>query len=160
MIQQIGSVQQSTQTFSQKINQSTDEDFFKVLTSSIDKLQTYEVDESIYYDVKNKYDIRSATFEEVKEMAKELYEAGAITFLDVSILTFDYGRATQYIKQAVNGQTSPNFTMYETNEDSFGRRDWIAEFEARAAKDRQYGNLIGNANKTKISSILQLLERE
>lgn len=93
-------------------------------------------------------------------MANELYEAGALTFLDVSILTFDYDRATQSIKQAVNGQTSPNFTMYETNEDAFGRRDWIAEFEARAAKDRQYGNFIGNANKTKIVRVLQLVERD
>ena len=160
MIQQIGSVQQNTQAFSKKAAQSANEDFSKLLTPSIEKLETNEVDESFFSDLKNKYDIRSATFEEVKEMANELYEAGAITFLDVSILTFDYGRAAQSIKQAVNGQTSPNFTMYETNEDAFGRRDWIAEFEARAAKDRQYGNLIGNANRNKIISVLQLLERE
>ena len=64
------------------------------------------------------------------------------------------------LARPLNGQTSPNFTMYETNEDAFGRRDWIAEFEARAAKDRQYGNLIGNAQKNKIVRVLQLLERE
>ncbi len=158
MIQQIGSVQQNTQAFSKKTIQSANEDFSKLLTPSVEKIETNEVDEAFFSDLKNKYNIRSATFEEVKEIANELYEAGAITFFDVSILTFDYGRATQYIKQAVNRQISSNFTMYETNEDAFGRRDWIAEFEARAAKDRQYGNLIGNANKTKIISVLQLLE--
>lgn len=160
IIQQVGGIQQSTQAFSKKMNQATEDNFSKVLTPSTDKLETNEVDESIYDDIANKYDVRNMTFEEVKEMANELYEAGALTFLDVSILTFDYGRATQYIKQAVNGQTSPNFTMYETNEDAFGRRDWIAEFEARATKDRQYGNLIGNAQKNKIVRVLQLLERE
>ncbi len=70
-----------------------------------------------------------------------------------------YTRVTHYIKQAASGLAAPNFSMYETSADATGRRDWIAEFEARAAKDRQYGNFIGNANKTKIISILHLLER-
>lgn len=159
MIQHIGSVQQNMQAFSKKTIQPTDEDFSKVLTPSIEKLETNEVDESIYSDLANKYDVRNATFEELKQMAQELYGAGAITGKDVATLTFDYNRATQYIQQAA-GLVSSNFSMYETNEDIAGRRDWIAEFEARAAKDRQYGNFIGNANKTKIISILQLLERE
>lgn len=106
------------------------------------------------------YDVRNMTFEQLKEVAQKLYEAGAITVKEVMTMTFDYGRATQSIKQAANRKTAPNFTMYETSADTSGRRDWIAEFEARAAKDRQYGNFIGNANKTKIISILQLLERE
>lgn len=117
------------------------------------------MDESIYSDLKYKYDIRSATFEEVKVIAQELYGAGAITGKEVATLTFDYERATQYIKQAASGITSSNFTMYETNADTSGRRDWIAEFGARAAKDRQYGNFIGNENKSKIINILKLLER-
>lgn len=160
MIQQIGSVQQSTQAFSKKINQATEDNFSKALTSSTDKLETNEVDEAIYNDIANKYDVGNITFEELKEVAQELYEAGAITLKEVATMTFDYNRATQSIKQAVNGITAPDFTMYETSADTSGRRDWIAEFEARAAKDRQYGNFIGNANKTKIISVLQLLERE
>ncbi len=160
MIQQIGSVQQSTQAFSKKINQATEDNFSKALTSSTDKLETNEVDEAIYDDIANKYDVRNMTFEQLKEVAQELYEAGAITVKEVMTMTFDYGRATQYIKQAANGFAAPNFTMYETSADASGRRDWIAEFEARAAKDRQYGNFIGNANKNKIISVLQLLERD
>lgn len=160
MIQQVGGAEQSTQVFSKKINQATEDNFSKVLTSSTDKLETSEVDESIYDDIANKYDIRNMTFEELKEVAQELYEAGAITVKEVMTMTFDYGRATQSIKQAANGLAAPNFSMYETSADASGRRDWIAEFEARAAKDRQYGNLIGNANNTKIMNILQLLERE
>lgn len=160
MIQQIGGVGQSTQAFSKKINSATEEDFSKVFTSSTDKLETNVVDESIYDELANQYDVRNMTFEHLKEVAQELYEAGAITGKEVVTMTFDYNRATQYIKQAANGFAAPNFTMYETSADASGRRDWIAEFEARAAKDRQYGNFIGNANKTKIISILQLLERE
>ena len=160
LIQQIGSAGQSTQAFGKKMNPATEEDFSKVLTSSTDKLETNEVDESVYDDIANKYDVRNMTFEQLKEVAQKLYEAGAITVKEVMTMTFDYGRATQSIKQAANRKTAPNFTMYETSADTSGRRDWIAEFEARAAKDRQYGNFIGNANKTKIISILQLLERE
>lgn len=160
MIQQIGGVGQSTQAFSKKINSATEEDFSKVFTSSTDKLETNVVDESIYDEIANQYDVRNMTFEELKEVAQELYEAGAITGKEVVTMTFDYNRATQYIKQVANGFAAPNFTMYETSVDASGRRDWIAEFEARAAKDRQYGNFIGNANKTKIISILHLLERE
>ena len=93
-------------------------------------------------------------------MGHKLYEAGAISDKDVMLLTFDYGRASDYVKQAVKGMAALNFTMYETNADELGRRDWIAEFEARAAKDRQYGNFIANANKTKLISVLQLIERD
>ena len=160
MIQQVGGAGQSTQAFSKKINSATEEDFSKVFASSTDKLETNEVDESIYDDIANNYDVRNMTFEQLKEVAQELYEAGAITGKEVVTMTFDYNRATQYIKQAANGITAPNFTMYETSVDTSGRRDWIAEFEARAAKDRQYGNLIGNAQKNKIIRVLQLLERE
>ena len=160
MIQQVGGAGQSTQVFSKKMNPAIEEDFSKVFTSSTDKLETNEVDESIYDEIANQYDVRNMTFEELTEVAQELYEAGAITGKEVVTMTFDYNRATHYIKQAANGLAAPNFSMYETSADASGRRDWIAEFEARAAKDRQYGNLIGNANKTKIMSILQLLERE
>lgn len=160
MIQQIGGVGQSTQAFSKKINSATEEDFSKVFTSSTDNLETNVVDESIYDEIANQYDVRNMTFEQLKEVAQELYEAGAITGKEVVTMTFDYNRATHYIKQAANGLAAPDFSMYETSADASGRRDWIAEFEARAAKDRQYGNFIGNANKTKIISILQLLERE
>ena len=160
MIQQINSIQQSTQAFSKKINQSTNKDFSQVLTSSIVKQESNKVDESFYSDLANKYDVRNMNFEELKEITQELYGAGAITLKEVAVLTFDYERATQSIKQAANGKVASDFTMYETNADAFGRRDWIAEFEARAGKDRKYGNTIGNANKTKIISLIQLLERE
>ena len=141
LIQKMGSIQQNTQSFIKKQTQPIDEGFQKVLTQNIEKLEANEVDASIYSDLANTYNIRSATFEEVKEIAQQLYGAGVMTLKDVVTLTFDYDRATDYIKQAAGGMASSHFTMYQTNEDAFGRRDWIAEFEARAAKDRQYGNL-------------------
>lgn len=82
-----------------------------------------------------------------------------MTVKQLMMLTFDYDRVTQSIKMASNGQASPNFTMYETAANADGKRNWIAEFTARAAKNRQYGNLVGYANKSEIISILQLLEK-
>ena len=48
-----------------------------LLTPSIEKIETNEVDEAIYSDLATKYDIRNATFEEFSEIANALYEAGA-----------------------------------------------------------------------------------
>lgn len=156
LIQQIGSNQQAIHAATKQPQQATTTSFEQVLTTKIEQAQ---LDETIYSELANDYDIRNATFDEVKKIANKLYDAGAIKVTDLMILTFDYGRATQDIKAAANGQASPNFSMYETAADAAGKRDWLAEFEARAAKDRQYGNLIGHANKTKIIQILQLLER-
>ena len=156
LIQQISSNQQTLYATTKQPQQASTASFEQVLTTKIEQAQ---FDETIYSELANDYDIRNATFDEVKEIAHKLYEAGAIKVKDLMTLTFDYGRATQDIKAAANGLASPNFSMYETIADAAGKRDWLAEFEARAAKDWQYGNLIGHANKTKIIQILQLIER-
>lgn len=140
-----------------KASTQTTTSFAQVLNSkSVEKTKA-DPDEVIYDELASKYDIRNATFEEVKEIGHALYEAGAMTLKQLMMLTFDYDRATEYIKIAASGKALPNFTMYETAADKEGKRDWIAEFAARAAKDRQYGNLIGSAAKQEILSILQLL---
>ena len=114
---------------------------------------------NIWEELAQTYNMRNATFDEVKEVAAKLYKAGEITFKEVVTLTFDYEKATNYIKQHAPVYVSANFTMYETEVDKSGRRDWIAEFGARAAKDRQYGNLVGYAAKTRILHILQQFEK-
>lgn len=156
LIQQIGSNQQAQYAATKQAPQATATSFEQVLTTKIEQAQ---LDETIYNELANDYDIRNATFDEVKEIGQKLYDAGAIKVKDLMTLTFDYGRATQYIKAAANGQASANFSMYETAADAFGKRDWLAEFEARAAKDWQYGHFIGHANKTNIIQLLQLMER-
>ena len=155
-IQSLGSVAISTAS---KINMHTPYNFEQVLLANMSEVKKAESDEAIFDELADKYDIRNATFEDVKEIGHAVYEAGVMTIKQLMILTFDYDRATQYIKMTTNGQASPNFTMYETASTADGKRDWIAEFTARATKDRQYGNLVGYANKNEIISILQLLEK-
>ena len=158
MIQQLTSTQSSQPYIQHKRETTTD--FSALLTSTAESADITAVDETIYEELAQQYDVRNMTFEQLTEVGHMLYEAGAISAKDVMLLTFDYGRASDYAKLAAKGMAAPNFTMYETNADELGRRDWIAEFEARAAKDRQYGNFIANANKTKLISILQLIERD
>lgn len=114
---------------------------------------------NILEDIKSKYDVRKATFDEIKEISLALYEAGEISGIEHAILTFDFERATNYLKQNAPVSIPSSFDMYETLSNSSGERDWIAEFEARAEKDFKYGNLIGFSTKKKIVNILQLLEK-
>ncbi|HHY74688.1 MAG TPA: hypothetical protein GX497_15965 [Bacillus bacterium] len=113
---------------------------------------------NIYENLSNKYDVRKATFEEIKEISHSLYEAGEISLKEVAILTFDYERATNDIKNQV-GSVSPNFSLYETEANKNGQRDWIAEYEARAAKFFQSGDLVGYQNSTKILNILREIQK-
>ena len=155
-IQALGSMAISTAS---KINMQTPHNFEQVLVANMSEVKKGNSDGAIFEELASKYDIRNATFEEIKEIGHALYEAGEMTVKQLMMLTFDYDRATQSIKMASNGQAPPNFTMYETAANADGKRDWIAEFTAHAAKDRQYGNLIGSATKQEILSILQSLER-
>lgn len=113
---------------------------------------------TIYGELSSQYDVRNATFEEIVELSKALYEVGEISLAEHATLTFDYGRATNYLQQNAPGVPS-SFNMYETSADHNGRRDWIAEFEARASKSFQFGNLIGYQSNTKIVELLEGLSR-
>lgn len=158
MIQQVSRILAQTEASYQQTNVATEQQFANVLAEKTKTLDVTDVEASVE-DIASRYDVRSMTFEQLNDMAHELYEAGAITGKEVSTLTFDYGRATNSIKQAANGNVAPSFTMYETAADDAGRIDWIAEFVARAAKDQKYGNLIGQSNKMNIVQLLQLLQR-
>lgn len=113
---------------------------------------------TIYKEISSKYDVRNATFEEIVELSKALYEVGEISLAEHATLTFDYDRATDNLKRHAPGVPS-NFNMYETSADHNGRRDWIAEFEARASKSFQFGHLIGYQSNTKIVELLERLSR-
>lgn len=153
MIQAVG-VSTSVQSFTQKAKQDG-VDFSSIVASIV---ETEERTQTSVDDIASEYDVRNMTFEQLTEVANKLYEAGEIQVKDLMLMTFDFGRATEYVKAIGHPQTSANFTMYETAEQN-GQRDWIAEFQARAAKNRKYGNLIGDANNSKIVAILQRLER-
>lgn len=121
---------------------------------------TIQKDSFVFYkELSNKYDVRNATFEEIVEISNALYEVGEITFKEHLVLIFDYDRATNNIKRYAPGYIPVDFDMYETSANSNGRRDWIAEFGARAAKDFKFGNLVGYQSNKKVLDIFEKLLR-
>ncbi|WP_153732475.1 hypothetical protein [Sporosarcina obsidiansis] len=67
---------------------------------------------SVYEELSNKYNVRNATFGEMTEIAKELYQSGEISFGELAVLTFDRDRATNYLMHAAGRSVSPDFSMY------------------------------------------------
>lgn len=43
-----------------------------------------------------------------------------------------------FLKLQMGNKAAPDFSMYETNSDSTGRRDWVSEWEARLSKGMKY----------------------
>ncbi len=72
---------------------------------------------SIWRNMAEEYDIRSINPEETAELSSELHNAGAISNLDYVLLVME--------------PISEGANSYHTQADSNGRRDLIAEFEAR-----------------------------
>ncbi|MBE1554694.1 hypothetical protein [Sporosarcina limicola] len=162
----IGSIvsHQSVSFYSKKTNvqsESTNKSVF-IVDETVENVQnssSIKKDSSnLYKELSSRYDIRNATFEEVLEISSALYEAGEITSTEHGLMIFDYERATNYLKRNAPGVSS-SFNMYETPADSNGRRDWIAEFGARASKSLKYGNLIGHQSNQKVLDIFEKLLR-
>ena len=114
---------------------------------------------ALYKELSAKYDVRNSTFDEMVEISTALYEAGEISLLDHSFLTFDFERAEHNLRRLDPSRVSADFSLYETPTNAYGQRDWIAEFKARAEKKFSFGNLIGHQHSTKISNILERLSR-
>lgn len=112
----------------------------------------------IWEELSRKYNVRKATFEEISEVSLTLYEAGEISLGEHMLLTFDWKRATDYLRQHAPMNVPKDFDLSVTAANHNGERDWIAEFEARAARDFKHGHLIGHQNNMKIVSILQRLD--
>lgn len=127
--------------------------------------ETKELNESqptfsnIWEELSETYDVRNATFNDIKNVAQTLYKAGEISGRDMATLTFDYEKAINDIQIYSRTSVSADFNINETVADELDRRDWISEFEKRATKDLKYGNLIGHANKSKILNILYQLDK-
>ncbi|MGG0670067.1 hypothetical protein [Sporosarcina koreensis] len=135
--------------------ETTGEQVFKVPEAVV---ITQKDSSIVYEELSSRYDVRNATFGELVELSSALYEAGEISLKEHALITFDYERATNYLKRNAPGVPS-NFNMYETSADSNGRRDWIAEFGARASKNFKFGNLIGYQSNMKAVEILERLSR-
>lgn len=152
---------QSTPLYSKNKKTESKEQGFSI-DETVSNTQDLKQNDSsnIWEELSSKYDVRKATFGDIKEIAQTLYEAGEISTHEQLSLTFDYERATNYLKKNAPIPISANFNMYETPSNSNGERDWIAEFEARKSKDFKYGNLIGYQTKTKILNVLQKLDTQ
>lgn len=110
---------------------------------------------ALYEELSRKYDVRHATFEEISELSAALYKAGEISLKTHSLLSFDYGRASQYVSQ----QSSGTVDLYETAASKTGHRNWINEYAARSSKNFTIGNLLGYENNKKVLHILEQLAR-
>lgn len=96
----------------------------------------------IWEKLSSNYNVRKATFEDIVDIANSLYESDEISLKNVASLTF-----------------KPTFSLYETETNVSGQRDWIEEFKQRASKNFSHGNLIGYESNMNVLSILQKLER-
>ena len=109
---------------------------------------------NIYEQIAKKYNIRKASYEELCEMARILYNYGEISGGDYTIIIFNPELAPpEFIKQRI-----PNYSYFLTKTDRNGKRDWIAEFEARIKYNYETGNPLGAAYREKILEKLKLLE--
>ncbi|QDP40873.1 hypothetical protein [Radiobacillus deserti] len=110
---------------------------------------------NVWGELARKYNVRNANFDDIKSISKALYDSGEISLKEVAVMTFDNERASNYLKQNARAHVPDDFNMYQTPSNSSGKRNWITEFEARAQKDFEYGNLIGYHNSKKVLSIFQ-----
>jgi len=78
--------------------------------------------EELFDKIAQEYNLHCATFEEFCEVAKILYDNGILTIEEVSVATFDWDRVSKEYNLP---------SQYCINTDSKGRRDWIAEYEAK-----------------------------
>ena len=111
----------------------------------------------IWAELGSKYDIRHATFDELCEIAHKLYSAGQISFGDMAIMTFDWKRAADDLRK---GHPDVVADLNLVPADSKGRRDWIAEFDARAKRAFNQGNDGGYIRNQRIADVLRRISRE
>lgn len=112
------------------------------------KAQETSNNSDVWGKLSKEYDIHNASFDELCDMSTRLYQAGQITLFDHAMLTFDPSKSPQPVK--------PNLCLTEAKVD--GKRDWITEYEARAARDLQMGNMTGYGVNENIVGILDRLQ--
>ena len=116
-----------------------------------------EASKDIWAELGGRYDIRHATFDELCEVAITLYKKGEISGGDCAIMTFDWKRAADDLRKD-HPDVVADFNI--TPADAEGRRDWIAEFEARAKRAFSQGNDGGYVHNRKLADILLRISRE
>lgn len=135
--------------------QNNDFKFQKMLVVEKES-NSYETTD-IWKELSDNYNIRYASFEELCEVAYKLYDAGEITGKELAILTFDLDKAREHLQQRLN---IPVADLHLTPANREGKRDWIAEYEARMNRDLQLNNLLGYENKKIIFNLLKRLDKQ
>ena len=102
---------------------------------------------NIWAEIAGEYDIRNASFDELCDISLKLYEAGEISLAEHAFLTFDSSKSPQTIKTNV----------FLTKTDVDGKRDWIAEYQAKVNMDLKTGNMLGYKNNQRLLDILRRL---
>lgn len=111
--------------------------------------QTVGENANIWAELSEKYDIRNSSFNELCEISAKLYQAGQIYLFDHAMLTFDPNSLAHPAKAF----------KYLTTASSDGKRDWIAEHEARVKRDLENGNTIGYKVNKNVLTILERLQK-
>lgn len=109
---------------------------------------------NVWSELSENYDVRNSTLDDMKEISKKLYEAGEISFRDHAILTFDYDKAVNDLNAHFHGKTTINVSINNQNK----AKDWIAEFENRTQKSRQFGDLISYQRNMNVLNMLHQLD--
>jgi len=111
----------------------------------------------IWTELGNKYDPHHATFNELDELAHELYSVGQISLGDLAMMTFDWKRAADDLRKD-HPDVVADLNIIPA--DSEGRRDWIAEFGARSKRAFSQGNNVGYIHNQKLANILRQISQE
>ncbi len=116
-----------------------------------------DVSKDIWTELGSKYDIRHATFDELCEIAHKLYSAGQISLGNMAIMIFDWKRAADDLRKD-HPDVVDDLNLVPA--DSEGRRDWIAEFDARAKSAFSQGNNFGYIHNQRLADILRRINGE
>lgn len=93
-------------------------------------------------------DVHSATLDQLSLVSQGLYDNGQISLLDHATLSFDPAK----------GALGESADTYVTQTDGSGKRDWVAEFEARLTEHMEAGDSASAAVDQRVLGILHRLE--
>ncbi|MFY9377649.1 MAG: hypothetical protein WAP58_05580 [Peptococcia bacterium] len=112
--------------------------------------------QKIYKLISEKYDIRKASYAELCDMTKALYDYGIITSGERALILFN---PKLYPPEFIR-LNYPNYRYFLLETDDNGRRDWLQEFEARIEKNYAEGNSNSAKYRERLLEILKRLERK
>jgi hypothetical protein len=103
---------------------------------------------SVWEELKNKYDVKNASNDEISAISTILFNSGQISLRDHATLTFDPSKSPQQI----------NGTIYLTQMNG-NKRNWINEYQARAEQSLKFGDSQSYIQNKHIIEILERLQR-